>query len=819
MNRVIVVSRYWPTALSVVRSLGSAGYPVDLVSSAPRKGEAQIARDSKYVDHFIETVCENVKKRDDPGLLDALLQCARHDMTHPETRQVLFPTDDYTASFIDRHRNTLEQYYIMPSAGDGGQGAVTSLMSKRTQSRLASESGLLCPREWIVSLSDNVTIPDDMVYPCFCKPLESISGFKGEMAKCSSPEELMRHLRFLKSRNPNREFLVQEYLDIEEEIDISGVCIHDRVIIPGILRKTGTAYHERGVATDGRMCDPRELGKDLDSIIAMLQRCNYVGMFDMDLHIAKAGVFFGELNLRSGGHNYAYFLNGVNLPAIAVQGLMGEEVAEEACEIPSFGRTFVNEKVIWKEYLEGYASRNRLNRALAGADDHLIISSDDPAPGQLFEKNMRRDLRKRRKKRVRNGLKRCTRPLRTFLRGYPQSRPGNSRKRSNCPRVMVIGKNFSSNLCMARSLGMAGYDVEVFRIVPRKKQKDPSASLIPDAYSKYVKAFYTCPQLSGKIAARLKSLADSKGRMLLIPTEDVAAYIIDEHLDELREFYYVPEARDIQGEIIRLMGKSYQKELALQAGLPSPKSWLIRIEGGKYTIPDGVVCPCFMKPDVSRRTSKKRMRRCDTREELNAALKEIAEDSDLDILVEEYCETEKELSLLGLRYQDICLCPGLFEAVDEGHGARRGVAVSGRSIPCSEIDGLMDGVRRFMELTGYNGLFDIDFIKTTEGRIVFIELNLRYGASGFVLTESGVNLPGILADRIVRNKPVDPSVEVNRTGVTFVSEKALVEEYQDGTMTREAIHDIIQSTNIHFIKNSDDPKPYRHFAKAYKELF
>lgn len=817
---VVVISRYWPTALSIIRSLGAAGFIVDLVSSASEKDASVIAASSKYVRRSFETVCKSVKRIDDPELLKVLLD--NYD-TDPEETLVLFPTDDYTASFIDRHRDQLTDIFKMPTALDGTQGSITGLMDKSIQGRLAYEAGLLCPKEWVVSLRDEISIPGDVVFPVFCKPLESVAGFKGEMKKCDNFSELKDHLLFLKSRNQNRDILIQEYLRVDSELDISGVCRNNEVFIPAIIEKTHIGRHERGVTVAGRIESTDRIKSILPMINQMLRRCNYVGMFDMEFMCSGSDLYFGELNLRSGGPNYAYYLSGSNLPKVAVKAILGEPLDKETEIVDKFGSNFVYEKVAWKEYLTGYLQRKELKRILRAADFLLISSSDDNRPVEVFHKELQDEIKQRQSKKTKKVIRRIAGPIvrrvQMVAQGYPQTKPGNAKVFSNKPRVMVIGRNYSSNLCMARSLGMAGYDVEVMRIMPKKEDRTELTSLIPEAYSKYVKSFYTCQQGNGRqICNKLKRLIDNKEKRLLIPTDDVSAYIIDEHYKEMSDLFYIPDAGKKQGGIIRLMSKHYQKQMAAESGLLTVNSKLVKIENGNFDIPEDIHYPCFIKPDISRRTSKKRMQRCDSEKELRAALEGIADTIDLDILVEDYVEIRRELSLLGLKEEDTVLCPGLFEAQSGGHGSRKGVAATGRSIPIMEISHLMDSIISLLKSSEYNGLFDIDFIETQTGEIVFVELNLRYGASGYVLTRSGVNLPGVMADYILKRTPIDSTFLPDKTGRTFVSEKVLIEEYADQQISEDDMINIMDSAEIHFIMDENDIKPYRHFMRTFEKV-
>lgn len=810
---IVVVSRYWPTALSVVRSLGAAGYTVDLVSSCPKEGDSFIASSSKYVRHSCESVYRTVKQSDDPKLIENLLA-----YKGSAEELILLPTDDYTASFIDRNRAELDETFVMPFARE----PIYELMNKSVQSQKARSAGLNVPLEWVVSLDGDIHIPDDMVYPCFVKPMESFSGFKGEMKRCGSYEELSEHLSFLQSRMSGRSILVQEFLNIEGEYDVQGICSGKQVIIPAVIKKTGIAKLERGVTMSGVMEPIDALGDTYRRIVDFLKEMDYTGMFDLELNLVGNEFYFGELNLRSGGPNFAYYLNGVNLPDLCVRALIGETIVESHTRINEYGKSFVYEKVVWKEYLKGYLGENEKNRILTEADYKLIGSSDDAEPIRLFDEENRTAEAKKKpglKKLIKRKLRPFAVPVKEFLKGYPQRLPGNGRhqtKPGERPRAMVVGRNYCSNICMARSLGMAGYEVEVLRIANVKRKNDPeTAHIEADAYSRYIKAYYKCTRKEGgkSVADKLIEIADKNSKMILFPTEDVAAYIVDEYYDKLKEFYYLPDINNKQGEIKKLMSKELQLEEAKNAGLRTANGVSIKITNGTYEIPEGITYPCFIKPDVSRTTSKTRMRRCDSRAELDEALGGIAADRDLDVIVEDYIDIKREISVLGLSCEDGVICPGVFEVVSGGNESRRGVSITGRILPPDSIGELQSKLTEYVKALNYTGLFDIDLIESADGTIYFVEINLRYGASGFALTECGVNLPGMLADYMTINGTINLNARPDETGKIFVSEKVVLEEYLDGYMTASEAHEIIDKADINFIKDKNDMKSYKKIEK------
>lgn len=80
------------------------------------------------------------------------------------------------------------------------------------------------------------------------------------------------------------------------------------------------------------------------------------------------------------------------------------------------------------------------------------------------------------------------------LKDYPQCHKENMRNQfDENPRVIVAGRNYCSNLTMARAIGYAGYEVEILRVFQYKPHFFTLGKFIrADAYSKYIKAFHTC---------------------------------------------------------------------------------------------------------------------------------------------------------------------------------------------------------------------------------------------------------------------------------------------------------------------------------------
>ena len=335
---VVVISRSYSysTGLSVVRSLGEAGYSVDYIAI---KGLGNsVVKSSKYVRQYVEVKNQRKRSLTEQELLNVLTDYLGKDSQKP----VLFPVDDYMAAFVDKNRSVLGDIFLIPGITSDDYASLTEYMDKSVQSRLALTAGLPVPKEWIVSLENIPEIPEDMVYPCFCKPLESISGMKTEMAICEDEEDLAIHLKKLRKHRKDRKVLVQEYLKIDQEYAVQGVCIDQDIIIPGVIKKTIVSKKTQGVTLSGQMLPFESLGEICTNVKQMLKDYHYTGMFDLELNCVNGKIYFGEMNFRCGGPNFACFCNGVNLPAMFAERVSNRERKTETAKIQTFGKSFIS---------------------------------------------------------------------------------------------------------------------------------------------------------------------------------------------------------------------------------------------------------------------------------------------------------------------------------------------------------------------------------------------------------------------------------------------------------------------------------------------
>ena len=369
-------------------------------------------------------------------------------------------------------------------------------------------------------------------------------------------------------------------------------------------------------------------------------------------------------------------------------------------------------------------------------------------------------------------------------------------------KVIVIGRNYTSRLGMIRALGMAGYDVAVI-----KTNRYPVSEDI-DAYSKYVKEYHYAKEPNrNELVSVILSLKSEKGETVLIPVDDFAASTIDENIDLLKADFLFPNIGMEQGAVNRLMDKNYQKQLARQAGLNVAEGWVVNIENHQYTLPGDIKYPVFPKPQISFKGNKRCMRKCNNERELRNVLDNVAKNKDCPMLLEQYCEITKEYALLGFSDGKEVVIPAMLQMLVSGSGGHHGVTLKGK-IFNPDDNAFVNQLKQFMQSLHFSGLFDIDAYESN-GKLYFNELNLRFGASGYAITNSGINLPNCLIKHLTGEKLTTEINKVNEA--VFVNEKVAYDDFYNGFISLSQYNKYIEEGNFEFIISDDDPKPYEMF--------
>ena len=379
MATVAIIGRNYTSRLGMIRAVGKLGHHVIVIKTTrvlPQKyrGAKDIDGYSRYVDNYLYAL-----EPDRNNLLKVILSLKK---TTSE-KVILIPVDDYAASTIDENIEILKESFLFPNIGMQ-QGAVNSLMDKRTQKRVAYASGLNVAGGWTIYIKDGkYSIPDDIRYPCFPKPQISFMGDKRCMRKCSNKEELKTVMDEVASQR-DCPMLIEEFFDIDKEYATLGFSDGKTVVLPAMLRmlQDGRGPH-KGVTLQGEVIPSCEFEEYFRQLRELILDTGFIGLFDVDSFESGGKLYFNELNLRFGASGYSITYMGVNLPHLLINHLLGLENDYSKCQIRQKA-IFVNEKVVNDDYEEGYIDKRVFADYLNSACFRFIQSESDPMPWQMF---------------------------------------------------------------------------------------------------------------------------------------------------------------------------------------------------------------------------------------------------------------------------------------------------------------------------------------------------------------------------------------------------------------------------------------------------
>lgn len=372
--------------------------------------------------------------------------------------------------------------------------------------------------------------------------------------------------------------------------------------------------------------------------------------------------------------------------------------------------------------------------------------------------------------------------------------------------AVIIGKNYSTTLGLVEALGQAGYFCGVVKpvnVVPR--------FATPEQKSQYVvRCEYAVMDNEEDILKKALSFRENGRKIALIPSDDFSASLLDRKLDSLSESFYVPNVRERAGELTALMDKYTQKRLAVSNGIAAAACFSVEVSDGKIDLPEGIIYPCFTKPQASIGLSKSYIRKCGDREELVRHLLKIGREHTCTILVEEAIDVENEYTVPGVCVGAKAVIPALLKKLKIGSGKHKGVTVRGEVQSSARYRNLTEQLCRFIESLGMTGIFDIELLES-KGRFYLNEINLRYSAAGYAVTAAGANLPGLYLDFLL-GKATAP-VQLKHDGQIFVSEKAELEDFEAGYSTFGNYRRSVKDADIRFMTGNGDAPAEAAFHK------
>lgn len=302
---------------------------------------------------------------------------------------------------------------------------------------------------------------------------------------------------------------------------------------------------------------------------------------------------------------------------------------------------------------------------------------------------------------------------------------------------IVIGMGSYNDLGLIRSLGEGEFKEIIYLF-------HGESLIIPINKSKYLSQWYTLKpnQLINYINDLARNHTDKK--FVVFPASDVAVEILDTQYQTLAENVYFSHA---QGKLNTLIDKNIMGAEAQKAGLAIPSTKVLELP-----VADDITAfeyPIILKPVSSIEGEKEDITICNSCIELTNTLQLLANKGYKRVLAQKYLhnKSSKEIGITG-----VALPNGSIIINGYIHKIRNKFNINNYGIYYPNLeDSITRALQRYIKQTGYQGIFDSDFIEL-DNKLYFIECNFRNGAYGYAVTHAGFNMPKIYADYVTRQK-------------------------------------------------------------------
>lgn len=292
----IIIGDSTHNTLGLIRSLGRAGIRQHLILKCG-EDNCFVAK-SRYLK---DTDVFRISDMDEAlAILDILKD-------EPGEGKVLMCTFDEAAEFVDANETVLSEHFITPCRGS----RIGTLFNKDAQCRLAKECGLTVPESVVFRRKDDKS-KIRIAFPLIIKPLTSTKGEKSDIHIIHDDSEFDKALS---EESGCDEFLLQEYITKEYELDCIGISTENGAELPGAIRKIRHYPDGTGAGAYGIFVPASKLGINLDGLNRFLAESRYHGPFSVEFLHSRGKNYFMEVNFRNDGLAYVATAAGANIHA------------------------------------------------------------------------------------------------------------------------------------------------------------------------------------------------------------------------------------------------------------------------------------------------------------------------------------------------------------------------------------------------------------------------------------------------------------------------------------------------------------------------
>ena len=290
----------------------------------------------------------------------------------------------------------------------------------------------------------------------------------------------------------------------------------------------------------------------------------------------------------------------------------------------------------------------------------------------------------------------------------------------NNQRVVVVCTGFHPSIGLIRTLGRASYRPECY------VYGEYADVVVKSRYVSKSKVFETAEEV---VEYLLETYPVCEDKPVLITSGDYSQCLVDKNLEAFEKKFVVFNA-GAPGKVTFWMDKQNIGELAKKHGLNVP--WMLRLRRGD-AIPSDIDFPVFTKSGKTADGGKQDERVCRNMNELSAATEKMTAD---EYLVMPFIDKIREVNYFGVAAKGKVYIDYVGVDVRPPEGS---YGCYNHFSPCPE-DSLHSKLVSLIKDTGYEGLFEIEFLEGKDGELYFTEVNFR-ADGGLYQLSYGINLP------------------------------------------------------------------------------
>ncbi|MFT4414484.1 carboxylate--amine ligase [Fredinandcohnia humi] len=378
-------------------------------------------------------------------------------------------------------------------------------------------------------------------------------------------------------------------------------------------------------------------------------------------------------------------------------------------------------------------------------------------------------------------------------------------------KAVILGTNYYIGLSTIRCLGVNGIHTVAV---------DYSYDNTYGADSKYCSERVIAPHYrkdkEGFIAFLKEYSRKQTATPVLIPCHDSYVEVIDEYLDELKEYYLIPQTE--QGLYTKTMDKELLHQLASEHGVAVPETVRLNEENFYEKIEETIKYPCLVKPTDSPTfvsIFRKKLFKVHNRQELDEAV-EKAKNANQEVIVQRIIPGFDDHMYTFDAYlnQDSKVTHWVTCNKYRQYPINFGASVyTGQKY----VPELYEIGAAFLEAIGFKGFVEIEFKKDAEtGKFYLIELNVRITNLNSLLYKVGVNFPYITYRELTGN-PVEPKAVERDTNLVFwyaYEDYYAIKGYlRTGQLSLGQVIKSLFKPKAYAIWDPRDPKPFISFVK------